>query len=271
MTTSAKSVIRFASVLLVLSTSIMVSNERPAAAATVEVPASQSNIWGSSHPQGGGYLGGANLISYLVAVSDPGPWIVTVQEVCSPAYNTLLNNLPQQGYVSVRTRVVYKGGSCGWQGNALFLVGNTVGSPFTYAYNAQQGGQTETRKLTCQATDTVYLGQFVGCGTHLATQDSTAQDQEQELNDIVNFFYWPQRRIVGGDLNHDLAHPLDTHYYSNDPNGADTFRADNLYARLDYMFGSKAHFSSHRTPTPRICNISYSDHCFIGTTFRFTA
>lgn len=223
--------------------------------------AHQFNIWGNVGWGGTGQTS-ADLVVFLVAASDPKPMSVSTEEVCSDQYLRLQDDLGDLGYVAIRTITVNVGGSCGYYGNAMFLLGSKVTDatfvpPNLEVEYAQQSG--ELRKFECQRMTTL-IGPYTACTTHLAPA-SVYVNQSAELRSTMDYLYPNDRRLAAGDWNYTNPSGWPTNYWDIDPTGSFTFTASSPSSRIDYAWGVKTNFPSARSGGA-YCSQAYSDHCY---------
>jgi len=203
----------------------------------------------------------ADLVIYQVGTSNPRPWSVTLNEVCSPEYLKLLNALDSYGYSPVRTVTVSVGGTCNQYGNAMFVLGNPILTKDEFPLSSS----TELRKLTCQRVE--LFGAYVFCVSHTAPDQASAHSAQ--ILYIMNGNYGARRRMFGGDLNlvpGDLPAGWYNGYSEVDPASRRTYTAISPLVKIDYAFLQRTAPASHYTGPP-YCDPSFSDHCYLVGAF----
>jgi len=136
------------------------------------VPVYQFNMCGNLC---GGNLYTATITNFVVSVSSPRPWLVTLNEVCSPEYTTVRDELLTLGYTPDRYISVYVGGACRNYGTAMFTLGGNTTNASIYNLTPYNG---EPRALMCRLKST-YAGSVPMCVTHLIT---SGQNNEAYYN-----------------------------------------------------------------------------------------
>lgn len=202
----------------------------------------------------------ASLVVLSVALEDNVPWVITLNEVCTPEYEDVRDYLITRGYTPQRGITKYQGGQCGQYGNALFYQGVSVGV-FDQYWLTPPSPSAEPRKLGCHRVNT-YSGQLVHCVGHAFNSF-----QGDEVIWIMNATYGSTRRFFGGDLNK-IPNDLNGAWYggNNEADPAKRWTYDTFSAttrmKLDYIFVS--HGALPGSPGP-YCNRDFSDHCyFVG-------
>jgi hypothetical protein len=211
----------------------------------------------------------ADLVIFLVTVSDPRPWVVTLQEVCSAPYEKIRDALIPLGYTPDRVIGPTSYPNCNRHGSAMF----TLGSAGTYrCRDLAQGGacnpSIENRRAGCRVKGT-YIGLLKVCVSHplySIERERTAGFYYDSSNGMNH-----DQRLLGADMN-ETPSGLPYLYAFNqeldyrDP-PATTFNAQYPppQKKIDYLFFS---VPSWRVPD-RLCSAAASDHCYFFGSFHF--
>lgn len=231
-----------------------------------EVPAHQWNVcsnsqnicWGEAGPNRLDQQGKASAVIFMVLTSNPKPWAITLQEVCSDTYLRIRDELMVHGYTPDRI-ITHTGiANCGSYGNAMFTIG-TVGE-----YRSEVLG--DGRAIGCRVKGT-YVGYFKFCVTHTlgSRQVSAAADFYYKSTDGMMH----DHRLLGADLNeipgelpYFYAFSRELDYRSPPANTHNTQRSTPKW-KIDYLFIDPP---SWRIPN-RVCQAAWSDHCYLYGTF----
>jgi endonuclease/exonuclease/phosphatase family metal-dependent hydrolase len=187
---------------VVLASAILVSPvlSAPASAATLDIPVAEWNMCGASCY--GGSATPADIVDFIIASTDPKPWLVSLTEVCfnSNQLQRMRAFLDDFGYHDNTYAARQPGvAGCGGAafGNVVFALGNRV-SASTYQFPSQDG-TSEKRGVVCNI-NTGFLGNWQACSTHL---DSDSGVQFQQVNELFNVMSLggSMLSIVGGDFN----------------------------------------------------------------------
>ncbi len=250
----------------------------------VSIPVHELNMCGSRcGPGDASSLPASDLVLWLVASASPRPWFVMLNEVCSAHLTRdFVDGMSSMGYSHVRTVTdEFPPTTCGDKfGNSMFYLGTAQNGSWEVQYERQNtsvcdiGAGDQCRKFECVRTRT-YIGDVVGCNTHLHYLDSVAEDQADELRRSVLWVYNDYGRFVGGDfnINQRSGNGEIASWYANywevDPQARLTFEIMDLDEKLDYVFADKAHWPSTRSAPQPFCNhgYEYGDHCHFSGTF----
>ncbi|GIU83496.1 MAG: hypothetical protein KatS3mg008_0271 [Acidimicrobiales bacterium] len=234
---------------------------------------------GCSRPEANcGPIATAELAAYFVIASNPRPYVVTFNEVCSPQYARLLELIAPLGYVGkfivTNPQASQK---CLQHGNALFILGAATNiRPIEVTFKSQVSGG-DTRKLYCMSADT-FFGIHVGCVTHLDPGgDTVTRKQNAEARSAANGYMPGYPKVIGGDLNLSPASSVVpwSGYREVDPSLLPTFSSDSPRVKIDWVQGDSEH---HRSAVrlPRVClpkdddpgsDDPGSDHCTVSGDF----
>jgi hypothetical protein len=180
-------------VALVAALGSFLTGIEPAAAGAEDARMHTYNVCG--HKCNGGAVPGANDLPVWFAGQSPGPWIISINELCFSQYQDLENRLEPapknfRGFFQTTKSTNLSFACGGAYGNAVFAIGAPAGGKpddvpqvdVKYAA-ANQTSTSELRGILCNLMSTL-VGSFVACSTHLTPEDDpTASRQLQEARD----------------------------------------------------------------------------------------
>lgn len=191
----------------------------------------------------------ADIVIYLVALSNPQPLVVSMVEVCNQQYIRMRNALEDLGYSAlwVVTRTAVPNCSNQSFGNVVFVKsGGSFAQTGVYTYSAQVASP-EQRRIGCGRVNAGAFGVWVGRSTHLVNHRDTARLQADEAIFWVNYYFGSYWRFIGGDFN---LIPTDTKFdiwYSGYSEADGTEQQSVTHEtltdgrKLDYVWMDRAH------------------------------
>ncbi len=237
-----------------------------------DVPVHQFNICGNVCNDGVGVGRHTDLVMFFVGSANPRPWLVTLNELCTPQWERIANRLVgEYGYFGVFVVTdPDPPDPCGVFGNAMFAAGSPTDAGLAIYYNRQSEddlGRNERRALLCERME-IFLGVFTGCVTHL-TNDETdiAQAQARQGRRLEDQYGAGVGRYMGGDFN--LRRPPEwfDFYWEVDPLLRNTIPAHAPRTRIDHIFADRQHPQGNREAPNPFCDPNASDHCYTSGTY----